>query len=235
MPGASVRDFVIPGLALVMLVPMGLVNAKRTTVADTQPYHARVRDAANAIPRTIGGWQSEEIGLPEFALNLLKPNVIVHRRYTDPNAKRFAQLTFVHSKDARWLIDHYPPSCYPSFGWIFLAEEKEQWHTNWLPEGKMIPGAEFGFKSRNSVKENPDIVVRNFIMLHQHGMHRDHEPVHVAAADFTRRLYGAAQLSVMMDASIPRVDRDAIYSAILEAVGHAVKTVLDEGAAPTTP
>jgi len=220
--GTRSYNFAVPVVSALLVIAMAVANGKRVSLADTQPYHANVLDAVKSIPSTIGGWKSEDVGLPEFALKLLKPNVIVHRRYRDPDSGNYAQLTLVHTKDARSLIDHYPPSCYPSFGWKHQFTEKQKWKSgSWN-----IPGADFGFSSANNVGETREIVVRNFIILHQHGLYHDHKEVRLAAADFTRRMYGAAQMSVMLEATMNPEHRDAIFQKMLDAVGPAIRTIL---------
>jgi len=221
------RVMLVPVLAFLLVVAMAVANNQRISVADTVSYHAEVREAVQDIPMEIDGWRGKEIELPEFALNLLRPNVIVHRNYVDLESGHEARLTFVHAKDARYLIDHYPPSCYPSFGWTYLKPQSTlsmQWETSY----DSVPGAEFAFVSSGRRKTSPEIYVRNFIVLHQDGLHHDHQEVHIAAADFTRRIFGAAQMSVMLRATVPAAERDAIFHAMLEAVEPAVRAVLAE-------
>ena len=55
--------------------------------------------------------------VPPEAQELLRPNAIFSRRFQRPG-EIGVHVLVVHCSDARDMIGHYPPICYPSSGWV---------------------------------------------------------------------------------------------------------------------
>lgn len=82
-----------------------------------------VRQAVASVPRLIGPWVGTDEQVSPQAQKLLKPNALLSRSYQKLGGPR-VQVLMVHCSDARDMIGHYPPVCYPSSGW--LAEDSDE-------------------------------------------------------------------------------------------------------------
>lgn len=131
--GAGVRSAARPAACSLRSVALGLggaaalgvtafvLSSQHLTPRDAGDYHAKVRAAtAEAIPYKLGEhgqWVGVDVPLPTAATELLSPNVLLAREYRNiTSGERFTFL-FVHCYDARDMLGHYPPVCYPGNGW----------------------------------------------------------------------------------------------------------------------
>lgn len=134
-PAAAVRS-AAPSL-LGYLAPVSAITVIAGTMvlggfeAERAPglhaYLAKVRDAVNAVPYQIGGAVGIDQVVSPGAERLLRPNAILQRRYTDPQTGASYGLTIVHCADARDLLDHYPPVCYPAHGWKLTSSKAAEY------------------------------------------------------------------------------------------------------------
>lgn len=117
------------GLALLA----GFTAYKRTypTPDDAKPHLAAVRAAIDAVPERFDQWRSQPVEVPADALDLLKPNKILSRRYIRPETGHELTLLIVHCRSARDLAGHYPPVCYPSAGWLPRDQDRAPLPAPW--------------------------------------------------------------------------------------------------------
>src|SRR5688572_23609198 len=99
----------------------------RVPAANAAPYHALVQAAAAKIPFHIDTWFGTDIPVPPAATKLLKPNVIVSRRYAEMLTGRRVDFLLVQCTDARDIVGHYPPICYVTHGWTQESAEPRDW------------------------------------------------------------------------------------------------------------
>jgi len=78
---------------------------------------AAIARALETAPFLVGQWIGEEAPVPREAQELLRPNAVLSRTYRRPGGAQL-RLLIVHCGDARDMIGHYPPICYPSSGWV---------------------------------------------------------------------------------------------------------------------
>jgi hypothetical protein len=97
---------------------------------DPEPYHASVRQAAASVPLRTGTWFATEEPVPPSAMALIKPNVILSRRYVDAISGQQAILLLVQCRDARDLLGHWPPVCYAGQGWVQELAAERQWQVD---------------------------------------------------------------------------------------------------------
>ena len=100
----------------------------RAPAPETESHHLAVQSSVAASEQVIdagagGLWVGESIPVPPSALNMLQPNAVLSRFFkragggasgTEVGA---AHLLLIHVRDARDLLGHYPPVCYPGMGW----------------------------------------------------------------------------------------------------------------------
>jgi hypothetical protein len=130
-----------------------------------------------------------------------------------------AAFLLVQCSDARDMVAHYPPICYPARGWNIVAADAR----NWSVPGLDATGMEYRFDSP-TVGENRSVVVADFLVMPDGRVMRDMSAIDQASVDVKLRFLGAAQVQVTFDAGVPREARDA---SITSLVGH-FRPVIDE-------
>lgn len=112
-----------PVLALAALLTMPLLL--RREVDDAKLVLARnavVQQAVNAVPYRLGDWVGEDVEVPASAVEILRPNAVLSRRFNRLGGGTSVHLLVIHCSDARDMQGHYPPICYPANGWIRTDE-----------------------------------------------------------------------------------------------------------------
>ncbi|MDB5289199.1 MAG: hypothetical protein JWL69_440 [Phycisphaerales bacterium] len=210
-----------PLLCLGVLAAIAADNASHVRAQDAAPFHARARTAVEAFPYVIGGgtWTGKDEEVPKAAVQLLRPNALVSRSYInqspDWNAGvRWADLLISQCKDSRDMTGHYPPICYPSNGEPEIDKRPFKLFVN----GMWINGVEYRFTARPDAKAG---MVRksvyNFFVVPGKGVVPDISDVREAAANYQRRVFGAAQFQVVMDADLRQEDRDKVFITLIGA------------------
>lgn len=187
-------------------------------------YMAEVREAAGRMPVDSGGWISSEVEVPPSATKLLRPNVLIARRYeTAERGGHSATLMVVHCGDTRDMQGHYPPNCYPAHGW----------QTDGAPgEAAMgdLDAVRYRFV-RRSEQGDRSIVVYNLFVLPTGELTDSMKAVRQASADYQIRSYGAAQVQVVFDGAAAEDDHAWVLSE-MRRIASPVIDLLRAGAAP---
>jgi hypothetical protein len=103
--------------AVVMLSFAAALPNRIAGTPQSQVRKAQLAQAMNDVPLLIDHWVGEDVPVPPEAQKLLRPNAILSRTYVASGGPAL-RLLIVHCSDARDMIGHYPPICYPSSGWI---------------------------------------------------------------------------------------------------------------------
>ena len=211
------------GLTCAMLVAMGCGTLMKVP-SDTGDYHQRVAQAAAQLASHFGDWVSEDTPVPPSATTLLHPNVIVSRKYVNLVTGQQVSFLLVQCHDARDLQGHYPPICYPSAGYTQTSANTCDWQVQDL----LIHGMRYEFNSV-SVNQGAAMVVCNFMVLPDGTTCRDMVGVTLAARNPRRRLFGAAQVQIIMDPGVPPAERDALVSTFVIAHRSLISLMLAGG------
>lgn len=176
-------------LALALIVTMRFVSTAPADTAAAEAYHAQVKEAAAQIPQQVGPWRGVSVEVPEAAVTMLKPNVIVSRRYVNEQTGRSITLLLVQCGDARDMEGHYPPNCYPANGWKIETTEPFELSA----AGRRIEGQTYTFgRQLRGLPEQ--LTVMNVIMLPSGRFGRGMAEVRRLAGAYRDRFYGAGQL-----------------------------------------
>lgn len=150
-----------PMFTAVVLVSMILIGGFN---ADPPPglerYVARIKAAVEAIPYRIGNAVGVDEPPSSGVATVLRPDAVLERRYTDIASGDSFGLTIVHCTDARDLLGHYPPVCYPAGGWIAAGIQHLTLRTGAMP----IPACLYAF-TRNGPAEQTRVNVVSFFVL----------------------------------------------------------------------
>lgn len=221
----SVHWLVAPAICLLLLSGVAVDRMMfHLPVGDPGPYHARVKEAIDSVPRSFGDWVGKDEPVPQAATELLRPNTILARKYVNRRTGARASLMIVHCTDARDIKGHYPPVCYPANGWEAARGEPEP--RNWNVNGLEIPGREYVFYSGNFTTDS-GIVVYSFILRPDGAIDRDMRGLGRTAYDPRLRPYGGGQVQVLFDQSVARDARDEAFAELIAACLPAIRTVLN--------
>ncbi len=201
--------------AVLAVAAVGLIGAlglQRPRAADATPYHAVTAAAMAESPRNIGDWIGRDDPLPPAAVMLLRPNATVSRMYTNLATGETVHFVIVQTRDARDMIGHYPPNCYPNAGWIAAGQEPHVWRAGDLE----IPGTLYAFRF-DTPQGAARRVVANFLLLPDGRFPQSMGEVVEMSSDHTKRFFGAAQVQLLIDQSVEPARRDAIVEELLTA------------------
>jgi hypothetical protein len=208
----------------VLLAGMASSTAMRRTAADVGDYHERVQKAFKDVPYVIGDWIGESTSVPTRAQNLLKPNAILSRRYTDSRTGHVVQLLLVHCRDARNLKGHYPPVCYPSQGWSMQKQTLKQIDLPVRHAKEAVEVMRYDF-SRDEGLGQQRLRVLNLMVLPNGKFDTGMDGVNSVAENHRYWPLGAAELQIIVDPAISRKRRDQVFKNFFEAVAPALQTV----------
>ena len=189
----------------------------RTPPADSGPYHARVRAAAETLPLHVGSWLGADTPVPAAAIQILHPNLIISRRYVNVTSGQSVTFLLVQVRDARDILGHYPPVCYAGQGWTRNAAEP----TDWQLDERPIHGTRYLFSSERA-ERRAEIVVDNVLFLPTGTTCRDMDGVDAAARNNRLKFFGAAQVQLVYDNTIPAAQRRELFETFIRAARPVV-------------
>ena len=185
----------------------------RTTLpkpADATAFHARASAVAAAVTSTSGDWVGTDVPLPAEAVDQLRPNVAIQRRYLNRTTGRTVSLLLIQCADARDLAPHYPPVCYPGSGLDPVGHEPVL-----LEVGLRSPAAatRYTFEWRN-FSRGDRTRVDNFMLLPD-GQTRPDMAGMDRRIGAGQRYLGAAQVQVVYETDVTPAEQTADTEQIL--------------------
>lgn len=204
-------------VTLGLLVTLGLARSSETGGPDAEAHHRRVREAVAAIPQQIGDWVGEDKPITQAAIELLQPNALLKRDYRHTESGQVVTLLIVHCGDARDMLGHYPPVCYPAHGW----EQTDAELDSWSAAGGALPCREYAFEFA-SLERSGRIAVVNLIVLPDGRIETEMEELADLSIDSATRHLGAGQIQLIFDASLPRSARRQAFDQIMSEVAGAI-------------
>jgi hypothetical protein len=193
-----------------------------------EQYQQAIRQAGAAIPTRLGSWVGQDVPVPVQALAVLKPNVMISRRYTNVENGAVAGLMLVHCGNAHHMIGHFPLRCYPARGWVVQSAQPRDWDA----AGIRITGTEYHF-TLDSLSDGgaaQSIVVVNCLLRPNGRILRDMDDLSATIVGAGGAASGAGQLQVYFDASVPPAQRDAAVEAILGGCKPLIEAILADPA-----
>lgn len=207
---------------LVMLLMTWEVSG-RPTAQDAAPFHKAAAEAIAAIPSKFGDWEASDVPIPASARTLLKPNALMCRACRNASTGERASLVLVQCRDSRDMAGHYPPICYPGQGWV----ESDTHETVDIPlKNTTIKAVRYEFR-RSAFDQDRWLVVYDFFAIPGQGLPLDMAAVRRAAADYTARPFGAAQIQVVFDGHRAIAEESQVVAALLTPVEPVISLLSD--------
>jgi hypothetical protein len=212
------------GAPIVTLLLLGGLVADRHLFhlppGDAAAFHARVRAAAERLPRRIGDWVGTDVQPPASAVSLLKPNLLQGIRFENEVTRESVSLMIVQCSDARDMTGHWPPVCYPAHGWTLRGTDK----TEVALEGGTVPVTVYRF-TKEALHRFDEILVYNFF-VRPDGLFEDRRDGVIRAAEDPRlKVFGATQFQVVFEPSVPAARRNEVFRTIVGGVAPLIETM----------
>jgi len=212
-----------PALSAGLLIAlMATGGAATISTEQTEAYHAAVRRAVEIIPYKIGPWVGRDVEAPPAAVKILRPNVLLQRRFTDPRTGRAFSLLVVHTGDVRDMLGHYPPKCYPAHGWV----ETDRKDTSIPIAGGGMPATEYDFRRLSDGFEQHLNVIGFFVVP---GGDMDvvasYSEVTAAGRQRTRAGLGAAQIQLVSGGDFDAAERREIAAEFVQAIEPVIRVI----------
>ena len=208
--------------AAVMLVGVAVHGYSFPSGQSAAPYHAAVRQAALDLPRQIGPWVGADTEVPEAAIALLRPNVMLSRRYRNQTTGRSFDLLLVQCADARDMEGHFPPVCYPAFGWNQAAANPLV-----IPLRDLkVPAMSYQFTRQSAGGRQYRVWVTNIILLPQGSFATTMSEIRRLAGTYSDRFFGAAQVQLVFDDRWTQTDRREVAAQVGAALQPIMELVL---------
>jgi hypothetical protein len=198
----------------VLLVGMGAALPTHVRLDEGALERRRqIAQAMEAVPYFVGDWVGRDETVPPEAQKLLRPNGILSRTYQKPMGPRL-HLLLVHCADARDMIGHYPPVCYPSSGWVAEAPAG-------APEGMLRAGAVeipvrlYGFRRMHERGRMDRIAIFNAFILPGGNVSRDISDINRQSERRAISAQGVAQVQIIAPAALGREEAAACAGELL--------------------
>ena len=209
-----------PLLAGLLLAGMLGTNALHRTPADAREYHQQARAAVESVPLVVGDWIGHDVEVPTGAVDALMPNALLSRAYTNARTGEQVTVLLVHCLDARDLQGHYPAVCYPNSGW--QLDQKNAVPTR--IDNQPVEKAVYRFR-RGQLAGTQAMTVHNLMILPDGTFGTDMEPVDRIAGDHRYRHFGAAELQMVMPASLNADTQEAVWNRFLTVLEPSIQAI----------
>lgn len=210
-----------PLLAALMLGGAVYEGARRPKPADAEPFHNRARQAIEAIPLSFGPWVGKDEQVAQEALRLLSANKVLSRNYTHVSTGQHVGVLIVQCRNARDMVGHYPPVCYPNSGWTLQNSEPQ----HFVVDDLVIDAAEYEF-AISRFGSAGRLWIYNFMVLPNGRIAPDMQGVREVEADYTQKFFGAAQVQIVFKSTgADRTQRQRAAEQFIHVIGNAIRTM----------
>lgn len=213
-------------LALLLLLP-DTSPAGRVKNEAILLRNAQVARVFRAAPYRIGNWLGEDVEVPSAAIEILRPNAILSRRFERLDDEMSVDLIIVHCSNARDMQGHYPPNCYPANGWN--PSDREEQHEWVVSLGEQATAMRvYSFRRIEGWGSERTLRVFNYFLLPNGEITSDFGAMRRFASRLALSVQGVAQVQVVMSGEIPFQDSIEAAEELLSGFS-SIMAVLAQG------
>ncbi len=213
-------------IILTALVLAALIFVTRGAGMNTEGlnrYFAEVAERVDELPYRIGPYLGVDVAVAPAAQEILRPNRVLQRRFTDPATGKSFDLLVVHCMDVRDMNGHYPPVCYPAHGWIEEARTP-------MPVASTLGEIDarfYHFRRETEHFEQRRIDILGFFILpgEEHALTGSGQVIDRATRSRNTTRMGAAQLQIITDAGMDPETRRKIWDMVIETCEPVMRRV----------
>lgn len=234
----AIQTLVWPATTLLLLLGVFIYQQNLYAEAEVDDgYFTLIADEMRALPMSHGDWVGRPGTIPRSAVELLNANEAVSISFRHITSGESIELVLVHCADARDLIGHYPPVCYPAHGWKHQstehlalsgwagAEQGGVGPTAGAQTGQALPCSFYRFERINEGYSHR-MSVLNYMVLPDGRIGASMDIVTRAASDLRQRGKGALQVQVLYrDPTMPEKRRLEIADEFLDYIQPVLSAV----------
>lgn len=189
-----------PWVTILVLVAMATVMPARAEMdAQAVQRQAEIAVTLASVPFIIDGWIGADTPVPPEAQKLLRPNAMMSRTYAQTGRPRIHVLV-VHCSDARDMIGHYPPICYPSAGWLDMPVVNNAFSEIEV-SGQRLPVRQYLYRRVRENGAEDRIRIFNAFVLPDGTVTRDIDDINEQSERLAVSVQGVAQIQLIAGAS----------------------------------
>lgn len=207
-----------PWVTVATLMVLSLALPNRAAVGTgLEARKMQIAEAMAEVPLFIGRWVgTDDKNIPQAAQQLLKPTGLLNRRYTSPGVA-WVHVLVVHCNDARDMMGHYPPICYPSAGWLQMPLPTNSDHTLTV-QGQAFPVREYAFRGYLNGGREDSIRIFNAFILPDGTVTQSIDDMNDQAERLSVAVQGVAQVQVITPARVPFAEARSAAEEILSGM-----------------
>lgn len=216
-----------PEMTMILLVAislLGVVASKESMRGTADESVSRAEKLLATVPYRLGSWVGIDVPLTSRATEILHTTAILSRRYTNLGTGDSASLSIVYCGDARDMLGHHPPSCYPASGWIPSASGHERVSVD---VGGPCVANLYRFMTVDSAGEERRISIVGFYILPESGPTEDAERLRSNAGRRAISARGVGQVQVLIDGWPEKAAIEQVASALLRELPRESLDVLE--------
>ena len=186
-------------------------------------YFAQVRQAIDQLPTQIGSFHAKEQPPIPAAIDMLRPNRLLQREYTNVVTQERFSLLVVHCGDVRDMMGHFPPSCYPSAGWAIVNDGPQ---TIERTNGGPIPITRYRVERDIDGIPHRRVIANTFILPRaDRPLGRDDRDLDSVTRTRWSSGLGAAQVQIITSAEMDDATREQIERSVADELGRVIDAV----------
>lgn len=218
---------IAPVIALLLMVFLPSLNVDELLNQESAlARNAEVAKIFSEAPFMIGDWIGEPVPVPTAAIEILRPNAILSRRFRRLDGGDSADLIIVHCSDARDMQGHYPPKCYPANGWNEPDTNDRQDYEVSI-DGKEIQIRVYHFKRIDGWGSATTTRVINFFILPNGEFTHEISAIGRIVSRLSLSIQGVAQVQIVTSGDMP-LERSIKAAEELLSGLSSVMTILSQ-------
>jgi hypothetical protein len=176
------------------------------------------------VPLQSGPWLGVDIPVIPAAQELLQPNRVLQRRYTNADTGESFEILIVHCGDIRDMLGHFPPVCYVANGWTL----NQKMPVDVPLQNQTVDAVRYDFSREVDFVRDAIHVVDLFALpsVNADGaVVPDYSAVVRAGRSRQTARLGSAQVQIIMSASASTDQRAGYTETAMRLVGPVIRDV----------
>jgi len=206
--------------AIALLVVGARYKLNMEPAPDAKPYLNSVARAYEQLPKKSSSLISRIIPVPTAATQILQPNVLDSRAWSDTLTGDQFSVLFVHCGDARDMLAHYPANCYVGSGYQILQQAPRTLES----AGLKLYGTEYEFGAQRFDGPSP-FYVFNVMVLSDQRQEPDMRGLYKQVRLSSQSGYGSGQIQIIVQSSVPESKRAELYERAIELYSPLIRAV----------
>ncbi|MGI9014873.1 MAG: exosortase-associated EpsI family protein [Phycisphaerales bacterium] len=203
-------------IALILMLPLGFPAGSANDAA-AEVHNAQIREAFTEVAWQIARWRGDVVPLPASTDATLNPNAILSRRYREIGTGIEATLVVVHCGDARDILGHWPPVCYPANGFQLTGQQALTVECD-IGLADEFTVNRFDFYRPREWGDTLDVNVFNFFVKPDGSTTADYQSITNLAGSAGRSAMGIAQVQIVITHAMSAAEETRTLTQLLSGI-----------------